>query len=240
VPRIADYAGTGLADVPLAAFVTAGAALCAGAHTTTRQSLWIAGGAMLGLSACLKHDGLVYVAVAGLMLALLHVGPSTMIRAMGAALLVAAPWYLYVAIRHVPDRDFYAATVGNFTLYAHRIPSIARLFALNLLATSEWSVLWILVLALAVRAMLRSAVKGLLMLVPVVLPITFYVVSLSLSAWPDYMLHVRTSLDRLIMVTAPFALWFIVDQAIDIATRRGLASRAAPAVPPYQPTATDS
>jgi len=43
-------------------------------------------------------------------------------------------------------------------------------------------------------------------------PLLLYVLSLSLSAWPDYTLHVRTSLDRLIMVTTPFALWFVLEQ----------------------------
>jgi hypothetical protein len=224
VPRVADYAGTGLADVPMAAFVTAGAALCMSAQIANARQHWIAGGAMLGLSACIKHDGLVYVGTAIGMMALIRARPSAFARLTGATLLVAVPWYLYVAFRHAPDRDFHSATIANLTHFAGRIPGIARLFTLNLLATNEWSILWIATVALTIRALWRGALSGAIMVVPVVIPICFYVVSLSLSAWPDYVLHVRTSLDRLILVTAPFAIWFIFDQAMEIARSRAWVS----------------
>jgi hypothetical protein len=152
---------------------------------------------------------------------LVRAKPVFIARAIGIAVVVAAPWYLYVAYRHAPDRDFYPVTMSNVTHYTGRVPAIARLFLLNLLATSEWSILWLATLALVLRALLRGTWRGLVLLVPVVLPLAFFVMSLSLSAWPDYMLHVRTSLDRLILVTVPFALWFVVDQTVDIARGRG-------------------
>src|SRR5206468_4315081 len=102
--------------------------------------------------------------------------------------------------------DFLPATVAHLHAHADRLGPIARLFSLNLLAVDEWSVLWYAFGAVLLLACLRRRLRAAVLLAPILLPLCVYVVSLSLSAWPDYMLHVRTSLDRLILVTTPFAL----------------------------------
>ena len=65
-------------------------------------------------------------------------------------------------------------------------------------SVSEWSVLWLLCAVLVIRSAARRTFGAFVLLIPVVAPLAVYIVSLSLSAWPDYMLHARTSLDPLV------------------------------------------
>jgi hypothetical protein len=74
----------------------------------------------------------------------------------------------------------------------------------------------------------KGSYRNMILLLPVVLPLAFYVVALCLSAWPDYTLHVRTSLDRLILVTAPFGLWFVFEELAASTVRTKSAQKVAP------------
>lgn len=213
VPRVTEYAGTGLADVPLAAYVVAGAAvLVVGGRAAGNTKACLAAGALFGLALFTKHDAVPFVAAAMLSLAALRRATRGVLAFATAAALLGAPWYVLDWRIGVPDRDFHAATIANVIHYAWRIPPIGRLFALNMLAVDEWNLLWIAVAALALHGLVRRRIRAPLLLLTVLLPLAFFIASLSLSAWPDYIQHARTSLDRLILVTAPFGLWFAFEQ----------------------------
>jgi len=209
LPRMAEYAGTGLADVPLAAYLVAAAATIT--STDQRRSA-LTCGIFLGLALSTKHEGLVFFAAAVLSLALVSRLRPLLVWVTVPALCIGAPWYLYVSAAGVPDRDFLPMTIGNLVSHSGRFGPIARLFSLNLLAVDEWLVLWFAFGAALIIALRRHRMRAAALLPVVVLPLVVYVVSLTLSAWPDPMLHVRTSLDRLILVTTPFALWFVTEQ----------------------------
>lgn len=219
VPQIAGYAGTGLADVPLAAALVASAAAFAQWQRERRWQLLVVSGLLLGVALLIKRDALFFLLAA---LPAAWLVARSWRAVLGLALpaaVLAGPWYGYVALTGVPDRDFLPFSPHTFLAHADRLGAIARLFLLNLLAAKEWSVLWyafatVLVMGLAGRRLRAGA-----LLLPVLVPLMLYVCSLSLSAWPDYTLHVRTSLDRLILVTVPFALWFIVEQLIPAAPK---------------------
>ncbi|MGH2347360.1 MAG: hypothetical protein ACRDG4_19195, partial [Chloroflexota bacterium] len=214
VPRIADYAGTGLADVPMTAFlVAAAAAYCAFREEGNCRGL-AACGVLLGFAALTKRDALPYLGAALLALGLLERRAGAVAQAAGAALTVCGPWYAYVALTSVPDRDFLPATASNIGAHFERIGPIARLFLLNLYAVDEWSVLWIAVPAVLLPALVYRRVRAPALLLVIVLPLAAFIASLSLSAWPDYTEHARTSLDRLILGTCPFALWFVCEQLV--------------------------
>jgi len=219
IPRITDYAGTGLADVPLAAYVVAAAAaFVAAGPPPFGTRIRLSSAVFLGLAACTKHDGLVYLGTA--LPLLVFVGSRIGIQRTSvaayavAAALIALPWYCYVAWIHAPDRDFLAMTPSNIVDHANRLPEIAQIFGLDLLAVDQWSVLWYVAAVLLVRAVIKRQLRAPVLIAFVVIPLGFYVLALSLSAWPDYMLHVRTSVDRLTLVTAPFALWFAIEQCL--------------------------
>jgi 4-amino-4-deoxy-L-arabinose transferase-like glycosyltransferase len=222
VPRIAEYAGTGLADVPLAAALVASAAALVCRQEDGEWRALLAAGALLGVALLIKRDALFFSVAA--LIAVFAVGRSwrAVWRVAVPACLIGAPWYAYVRLTGVPDRDFLPVTIHNLVDHADRIGSIARLFALNLLAAGEWSVLWYTFAALLIFGLVRRRLRAPALLLPVLLPLAFYVCSLSLSAWPDYMLHARTSLDRLILVTAPFALWLIAEQLRPMSTSQVL------------------
>jgi hypothetical protein len=212
MPRVADYAGTGLADVPLTACIVAAAAAYSSAREQKTARGILSSGLFLGLACMIKHDGLVFLLTGFVTLLVLERSYARVLGVVVPALLVSAPWYGYVAFSAIPERDFVSTTPAHLALYAGRIPGIARLFSLNLLSVGEWSVLWLLCAVLVIRSAARRSLRAAVLLIPVVAPLTLYVVSLSLSAWPDYMLHARTSLDRLIMVTAPFGLWYCFEE----------------------------
>jgi hypothetical protein len=214
VPRIADYAGTGLADVPLAACVTAAiAAFVAAERAPQSWRLYAGSGALLGLAANIKHDALVYVAAAVLLLALSH-ALRRHAAAIIAAFVLAVPWYVFAVAIRAPDRDFMPVSIAGFGAHADRLTEIVRLFVLNALSTAEWNVLWYAVAVLAARGLILRALQAPALLMLVVVPLACFACGLVLSAWPDYQLHVRTSVDRLILVTAPLALWFAIEQLL--------------------------
>lgn len=214
VPRLAQYAGSGLADVPLAAALVAAAAAFTSRHERGDRRGLLTAGALLGVALLLKRDAIPF-ALGGLTAAAL------VTRSWRAALqlaipagLIAAPWYGYVWLTAVPDRDFLRLGVRNLVDHHSRLGEIARLFSLNLLAADEWGILWYGFLTLLALGLIRRRMRAAALLLPVAVPLLLFVLALSLSAWPEYTLHVRTSLDRLIMVTAPFALWFCAEQLV--------------------------
>ncbi|HWE64341.1 MAG TPA: glycosyltransferase family 39 protein [Chloroflexota bacterium] len=212
VPSVARYAGTGLADVPLAAALVAVAAALARWHEQGDRRSLLAAGLLLGVALLIKRDALFFSVAALCAVGLLARSWRVALRFVLPACAIAGPWYAYVKLTGVPDRDFLPLTPHNLLSHGDRIGGIARLFSLNLLASDQWSVLWYAFAALLLAGLVQRRVRAAVLLLPVLAPLTMYVVSLSLSAWPDYMLHVRTSLDRLILVTTPFALWFVAEQ----------------------------
>jgi len=212
LPRIADYAGTGLADVPMAAFlVGAAAAYCGYREAGDRRSL-VAAGVLMGMAALTKRDALPYLGAGLAAVTFLEGSWARRAWFFVPALGLCGPWYLYVRATGVPDRDFLPVTAANLGAHLDRLGPIARLFSLNLLNTDQWSFLWYALLATILLAVNRKAIRAPALLLLIVVPLAAFVGSLSLSAWPDYMLHVRTSLDRLTLGTAPFALWFVCEQ----------------------------
>ena len=214
VPQIAGYAGTGLADVPLAAALVASAAALAQWQREDRWQLLGVAGLFLGVALLTKREGLFFL-LAGLPAVWLATRSLRAVLGLALpAIALAGPWYGYVALTGVPDRDFLPFSPRTFLDHADRLGEIARLFLLNLLAANEWSVLWYAFATVLVMGLVGRRLRAGALLLPVLMPLVLYICSLSLSAWPDYMLHVRTSLDRLILVTAPFALWFVVEQIV--------------------------
>jgi hypothetical protein len=225
VPRIADYAGTGLADVPLAAYLVAGSAAAATALQVRDARRMLAAGLLFGLAMCTKREGTLFFLAACGSLALLERSWQRLAAWLWPAIVVGLPWYLYVGLTGVPDRDFLPATPANLIAHAGRLGGIARLFALNMLAVDEWNILWFAFAAVLLLALLQRRLRAGVLLLPALAPLVLYVLALSLSAWPDPDLHVRTSLDRLILVTAPFALWFVCEQLVVPTSQQRPASR---------------
>jgi hypothetical protein len=212
IPRLADYAGTGLADVPLTAALAAGGAALV-RYQQERHLRWlVVAGCCLAFALLLKRDALFFSCGAVAAVAVLSRSWRGIAAVLLPVLVLAGPWYLYVRVSGVPDRDFLPVTPANAVEHLGRVGEIARLFALNLLALDEWNILWMVFVPVLLLALLRWRIAAPLLLLGVVLPLMLAVLALSLSAWPSYQVHARTSLDRLILLTVPFALWFIAEQ----------------------------
>lgn len=217
VPRLTEYAGTGLADVPMAAYlVAAAAAVSALAQPDRKRAL--AAGILLGLAMATKREGLFFFLAASGTLFLMERSWRRLAHWLWPCLLVGLPWYLYVGLSGVPDRDFLPITPAAVAAHADRIGAVARLFLFNSLALDEWGLLWYVFGAVLLLALPRRRLHAPALLPTIVVPLALYVGALSLSAWPDADLHARTSLDRLILVTAPFALWFVCEQLLPAST----------------------
>jgi hypothetical protein len=184
----------------------------------------LAAGLLFGLAMCTKREGALFFLAACGSQVLIERSWRRLAAWAWPALAVGLPWYLYIGLTGVPDRDFLPATPANLVAHAGRLGGIARLFALNMLAVDEWSILWFAFAAVLLLALVQRRLRAGPLLLPVLVPLILYVIALSLSAWPDPDLHVRTSLDRLILVTAPFALWFICEQLLAPTSQRQPAS----------------
>jgi hypothetical protein len=231
VPRITEYAGTGLADAPLTAFVVAGVAAYVMGRGRPIPVVPLAG-VLLGLAPLSKREGLFFLLAAAVSIAWRERSLYRAVAWLWPAPLLALPWYLYVAHTGVPDRDFLSYTPANLLSHLDRAAVVGRFFAINMLAVNEWLVLWFVLAGVLCLAALHRCAAGLWLLPMVALPLILYVFALSMSAWPDYLLHTRTSLDRLILVTTPFALWIVVEQvaALPLSRQRPAArARQAPA-----------
>jgi hypothetical protein len=190
-------------------------------------------GLLLGVAPLCKREGLFFLVAAALSIALRERSLGRAMASLWPAPLLALPWYVFVAVTRVPDRDFLPLTPGNILAHLDRAAVIGRFFAINLLALNEWNVLWYVLAGVLCLAAFHRRSAGLWLFPMVAVPLVMYVLVLSVSAWPDYLLHTRTSLDRLIMVTTPFALWIIVEQFAGIPTSQR--QPAAPAQPEPAP-----
>ena len=154
----------------------------------------IACGLLLGFAAFTERDALPYLGTGLVVIAVLDRRIAAVVPTV-VALGVCGPWYAYVALSGVSDRDFLPASVANITGASrpNRPPS-ALVFA-QFGAVDEWSVLWIVVFAALGSGLIRHGVRAPALLLLIVLPLASFIASLSLSAWPDYTEHARTSLN---------------------------------------------
>jgi hypothetical protein len=135
---------------------------------------------------------------------------TTLVVILGAVAL-PLPWLLFTHVVHPLPRDFLPLTPAVFVAHAGRLPYIATFFVLQMLAFTNWSLLWMALagtLLLAARRLTPSG-RGLLLLL--VGQLGLYVVAFVFSDWQPYTAHLQTSLDRLLVQTVPVALLLLVE-----------------------------
>ena len=158
----------------------------------------------------IKQEGLILAAVL-LLIAVRFTGPWTEWRKRAPTLLflaavpfcVTGAWHAYLASRHcAPAQDFLRPSLSTFAENSYRLIPIAYAMVMEFLSFDRWGLLWplafIAIFFLPRRYPLEAGALALAMGIPIVLFGCVYV----FSAWPSYVLHINTSLTRLLISAA--------------------------------------
>ena len=235
LPNLATWTGAVLSDVPLALFATvAGLYLVAWLQGEAAGALWIAALAA-GLLPWTKNEGLLlWLALVAVLLLLSLYGRWAQVQQrpiwpavgalLAAALVINAPWQLFLHAHPVPNDAFVPVTWAAWQTNANRLPTILRLAVTALAGTREsyaWPLAALLVLArvtgLAERA--PAAARRLIwpdlwLLMPVI-----YIALVSLgfvfSDYQPYWQHVSNSIDRLLTHVTPLVVLWLALPLVD-------------------------
>ncbi len=216
VPEVLGGSGgitTGYADFPLAIYYAAAIAYVVEYHLTgSRGALMLASGLAAALP-WIKQEGV--LALAGVF----AVGLAATARgrrfrdlgvlvAPGAAVWLA--WRAFLVAVGAPQAvDFMPLTVPTLLANASRLPTIADALFRELGDRHHWSVLWpAAAVALAAAGPGRRRLAGLLALA-VVVPLGLASSAYVMSAWDPFIVHVRSSLARLVLQVAPVAVLLV-------------------------------
>jgi hypothetical protein len=221
VPAIHGAAGgieVGYADVPLAAIYLAATfyflrLLCH--HSHDAPALFV------GLAATLpwmKREGAILWGAISVFGAILIWRRRNLTAALlsffpGGALI--AIWRIFLhALHAVPSRDFNPISAESLAMNFGRSGAILRNFFVTLRAPTLWNGFWLLVLVALVCVLARRRrVQALVLIWLLLSPLPCYYVGYILSAWPDYLAHMDTSLPRLLIQLTPMA-WLLIALAI--------------------------
>lgn len=121
---------------------------------------------------------------------------------------IIAGWKIFLAVANTPhSAEFLPLTMDTFAAKIGRAPFIANFLARQIFDWHRWSVLWIAVL-LALAQLLCGRKKGaaVILALSILLPVLLFSGVYIFSAWPDFRLHVGTSLPRLLIDVAPVGL----------------------------------
>lgn len=228
-PTLIMYSSSGYADVPLSALALG---------TSVGVYFWIQGhrlddlrsaAVLSALGMWCKREGVVLwlvnlCAVSVLALTSRDQTWRCRVKAVLTYLLPGAmilPWFLYLSLRDVPDNDFASVTMQAFLTNAHRFPVLCRMLLAELTST-RWGALWILyLLSVLFPSPKRISIGKSYLFIVVGVYIWLITGSFVFSIWPSYILHVETSLSRLVLHVAPIAAFFI---AVRFASHQGFRS----------------
>jgi len=235
LPNLATWTGAVLSDAPLALFATAaGLYLAAWLQGEAAGALWVAALAA-GLLPWTKNEGLLLwlaLLLALLCIGLTRPGDRTVRLALGAllvaALVINAPWQLFLRGHPVPNNAFVPVTWAAWQANANRLPTILRLTATALAGarvSCAWLLAGLLLLGRVTRprgqapgAARRLAWPDLWLLMPAI-----YIALVSLgfvfSDYQPYWQHVLNSIDRLLTHVTPLVvLWLALPWAMRSST----------------------
>jgi hypothetical protein len=202
-------AASGYADVPLATALTGAVSFAYRGLVSDDADALRGSGVLCAIAGWTKLEGLIL----GCSLGVLALALGVALRRRGAVaalaipLVLMAPWIIVQRLHGIPSGDFAAPANGLFG-NMHRLPDIAGLVFRELLRPGHWGLLWpcwLMAIGLQ-RPFDRRTIYEWLPIAAVILPLSFYFVVFSFSAWPDVTEHVRLAMPRLLVPLAPVAL----------------------------------
>lgn len=216
---------TGFADVPLAAAVVA-AVSCAMLAVKRRDAgAFILAGALSAVAAWTKTEGLVLALClgAGVVMALMWLErkePARRVSFLAATsllwmpLAVAVPWLIFQSLYGLPEPDFPTFAPGLVVVHLHRLELVLPLVLHELVRPGHWGPIWPAFAAACVLSAWRHELDppNAMLAAAVLVPLTAYVLVYLFSSWTDVSMHVRTSIERLLIPLAPTALMFTVSR----------------------------
>jgi hypothetical protein len=217
VPAIHSAPGgvaVGYADVPLAAiYLAAIFYLLRFSRDRSTDAMMI----FIAISATLpwmKREGAILwcaLAIAGALVIWQRRGLKTALLSVAPGILLIVLWTIFLAAVHtLPPRDFVSVGLGMTA----RVPGIARALFAELTDLPQWDIFWILVgFALAGIAFRQRSARALLLGWLFFAPLIAYCASYIFSAWPDYRVHIDTSLPRLLIQLTSVA-WLLIALAL--------------------------
>lgn len=222
LPGITLLAGTMGADAPFAAFALLG--MFALVEWLERKNASALGIALLSLAFLpwLKREGWILLGALALSLVVLAPRNPRAWRALGlgivSVILIAMPWYIFIATHNVSNTDFLPFTTQTLMLNLERVPTIALYFVRELL-NPQWGFVFPLALViLCARWYSRKgapfvSARAIFLLAPF-----FYLLVMAsaylFSAFTPYPAHLASSGYRLVAQVVPFILvWLAIAES---------------------------
>ena len=209
-------AGEGSASSGYADFTLAAVSLCAVVHCAVYwQTGAIEAARLTGASAMflpfIKTEGYI-----SLLLIALAVIPKVVrdrswkigLWLLGPGLATWLGWTVFLRLTHsFPEHDFRPLTVHNFLAGGPRVPDIVRWSFQELVAWSHWSLLWPLAIAAIIVMVFRNPMPDWYpWAVNIVVPLALFPATYILSGWEPVEPHLKSSLWRLWLHSAPTAV----------------------------------
>jgi hypothetical protein len=225
--QLSLLAGHVFADVPLAALcVISVLYLMRWLDEGERGALAIAALAA-GLMPWTKREGVVMLGVLCVIVLVMCGRSRRAWAALGAvllsAVLLAAPWYLFLAWQGVPNSDFLPLTLATARENLGRLPTISRM-ALATLLSGWWNFIWPLAAVVAALGFSRRVSEpndnvGALRTINILplsalLYLTIMGLTYLFSAYVPYEQHIATSFYRLVAHVAPLPVLWVAYQGI--------------------------
>ncbi|MEP6810138.1 MAG: hypothetical protein ABI992_07830 [Chthoniobacterales bacterium] len=131
----------------------------------------------------------------------------------GAGILLAWKIFLH-RMKLTASDDFVPVTLATLQTNLPRAGTIARLLGEELIATSRWSIFWVLVALGFGVLLLRARDRQLLILASAIFaPMAAYAGAYFFSGWGDWVEHIHSSLTRLLLQLMPVA-WLVIALAV--------------------------
>jgi hypothetical protein len=121
---------------------------------------------------------------------------------------VIVAWKIFIAaVDAVPSRDFAGFSFEVLKNNLHRSGAILHELLLTASDQSLWNIFWLLVVFALLAVVICRRATALVWLL--LAPLACYCASYLLSAWPDYIAHIDTSLPRLLIQLTPVG-WLLI------------------------------
>jgi hypothetical protein len=222
VPALPRYAGDAAADLPLAMYLGLASLYLLLWWRLQRPRDALVMGLLAGGAVWTKKEGAAVAAV--IVLAYLagellrrRAALSARLRYLAwgclAAPVLALPWEIFLHTVHPPGTDFLPVTPAVLLAHLYRLPSIGAEFVLQMLSAGNWSLLWGMLAATLLLTARRLSPHGYGLCAVLLGQLGVYAMAYVFSSWSLYLVHIWTSLDRLLLQAAPLAVLVLVETA---------------------------
>jgi hypothetical protein len=121
---------------------------------------------------------------------------------------IIASWRVYLTLIHcIPLPEFAFPRSGKLFENAARVGPICRLLLAEMSSQADWSIFWLAAAVAMLYLVIRfNDTQSWMLVSAIIMPIALYCAIYLFSNWPNYAVHVSTSLPRLLLHVVPTTL----------------------------------